>query len=147
MSVESAPRAYVLSNHPGDRGGSRVENVELQGRFSGVFAATTTPFEPGGGLAADRYAEHCAWLVDAGVRGIVPNGSLGEYETLTEAERRELVTTAVAAVGGRVPVVPGVSGRGSGEAVRWAEHAAEAGAAAVMCLPPTSHAPVADEVV
>jgi 4-hydroxy-tetrahydrodipicolinate synthase len=123
-----------------------VQNVESQGRFSGVFAATTTPFSSDGRrVDVDRYAEHCAWLVDAGVRGIVPNGSLGEYETLTEAERRQVFTTAISAVAGRAPVVPGVSGRGAAEAVRWAEEAAGAGAAAVMCLPPTSHAPTPDE--
>ncbi|GIH16211.1 dihydrodipicolinate synthase family protein [Rugosimonospora africana] len=125
-----------------------MQNLESQGRFSGVFAATTTPFSPDGRrVDADRYAEHCAWLVDSGVQGIVPNGSLGEYETLTEAERREVFATAQAAVGTRVPVVPGVSGKGAAEAVRWTEEAAEAGAPAVMCLPPTSHAPTPDEAV
>jgi 4-hydroxy-tetrahydrodipicolinate synthase len=124
-----------------------VGNGQTQGRFSAVFAATTTPFTTDGGVDADRYAEHCSWLVDAGVRGIVPNGSLGEYESLSDAERRLLVTTAISAVAGRAPVVPGVSGRGAGEAARWAQEAAAAGAGAVMCLPPTSHAPTADEVV
>jgi 4-hydroxy-tetrahydrodipicolinate synthase len=124
-----------------------VSNVEAQGRFSAVLAATTTPFTADGRVDIDRYAEHCSWLVDAGVGGIVPNGSLGEYENLTDTERRELVTTAVRAVAGRAPVVPGVSGRGADEAVRWAREAAAAGATGVMCLPPTSHAPTAEEVV
>ncbi|GAA5198755.1 dihydrodipicolinate synthase family protein [Rugosimonospora acidiphila] len=124
-----------------------MDNVGTSSRFAGVYAATTTPFTADGRLDPDRFAEHCSWLVDSGVRGIVPNGSLGEYETLTEDERRLTVTTAISAVAGRAPVVPGVSGRGAGEAVRWTEQAAEAGAAAVMCLPPTSHAPTPDEVV
>jgi 4-hydroxy-tetrahydrodipicolinate synthase len=148
MSVEPATGGYLLSTSTVDRGGDRsVGNLETQGRFSGVFAATTTPIATDGRVDLDRYAEHCSWLVDAGVRGIVPNGSLGEYETLTDAERIGVVTTAVLAVAGRAPVVPGVSGRGAAEAVRWARQAAEAGAGAVMCLPPTSHAPTADEVV
>jgi dihydrodipicolinate synthase/N-acetylneuraminate lyase len=117
-------------------------------RFAGVYAATTVPFTQGGlDLDLDRYREHCAWLIDRGVAGIIPNGSLGEYESLTERERAAVVAAAVDGAGGRAPVVPGVSGRSGTEARRWAEHAAEAGAGAVMALPPTAHRPTADEVV
>ena len=115
-------------------------------RFPGVYAATTTPFR-GGAVDVDEFAIHCAWLIDAGVAGLVPNGSLGEYECLSEAERAQLVQMAVFAAAGRVPVVPGVSGKSAAEACRWAEQAAEAGATAVMALPPTSHKPTPDEVV
>ena len=44
-------------------------------------------------------------------------------------------------------MIPGVSGKSAAEACRWAEQAAEAGATAVMALPPTSHQPTPDEVV
>lgn len=115
-------------------------------RFAGVYAATTTPFR-GGYAEVDEFAAHCAWLIDGGVAGLIPNGSLGEYETLSDAERAQLVQMAVFASMGRVPVVPGVSGKSAAEACRWAEQAAEAGAAAVMALPPTSHKPTPDEVV
>jgi dihydrodipicolinate synthase/N-acetylneuraminate lyase len=114
--------------------------------FSGVYAATTTPMRDSGHVDLDEFAKHCAWLADEGVTGVMPNGSLGEYETLTDTEREQMVTTAVAAVGGRIPVIPGVSGRSAAEARHWAEQAAEAGAAAVMSLPPTSHKPEPDEV-
>jgi 1-pyrroline-4-hydroxy-2-carboxylate deaminase len=116
-------------------------------RFPGVLAATTTPFTADGQLHAGLFAEHCTWLVDEGVQGLVPNGSLGEYETLSDAEREQVVTTAILAARGRAQVVPGVSGKSAAEAVRWAEHARVAGADGVMCLPPTSHAPTDDEVV
>jgi dihydrodipicolinate synthase/N-acetylneuraminate lyase len=116
-------------------------------RFPGVLAAVTTPFRADGSVDRDRYGQHCAWLISEGVRGVVPNGSLGEYEALTDAERADVVELAVEAVAARGSVVPGVSGKSAAEAVRWTEHARGAGAAAVMCLPPTSHAPTDDEVV
>jgi 1-pyrroline-4-hydroxy-2-carboxylate deaminase len=116
-------------------------------RFAGVYAATATPFEADGSVDFGRYREHCAWLVDEGVTGIIPNGSLGEYEALTDDEREGLVAAAMEAVGGRADVVPGVSGKGAAEASRWAEQARAAGAPAVMALPPTSHKPTDDEVV
>ncbi len=115
-------------------------------RFAGVYVATTVPFSPGGDVDLDRFQEHCSWLVGEGVQGIVPNGSLGEYEALTDQERADVVRAAVEAAEGRARVVPGVSGKGAAEACRWAEQAASAGADAVMCLPPTSHKPTDEEV-
>jgi 1-pyrroline-4-hydroxy-2-carboxylate deaminase len=116
-------------------------------RFAGVYAATTTPFDSNGKVDFGRYREHCTWLVGEGVAGIIPNGSLGEYEALTDDEREGLVAAAMEAAGGRADVVPGVSGKGAAEASRWAEQARAAGAPAVMALPPTSHKPTDDEVV
>jgi dihydrodipicolinate synthase/N-acetylneuraminate lyase len=136
----------VTSTHR-DKKGPPVSDDAAAVRFPGVYAATTTPFRDDGPVDLGRFAEHCAWLIDEGVAGLVPNGSLGEYETLSDAERAELVTTAVAAAGGRVPVVPGVSGKSAAEACRWTEQAAAAGASTVMALPPTSHKPTPDEVV
>jgi 4-hydroxy-tetrahydrodipicolinate synthase len=116
-------------------------------RFAGVLAATTIPLRADGSLDISRYQEHCSWLVEQGVSGLVPNGSLGEYETLTDPERAEVVTAAIQAAGGRAIVVPGVSGKGAAEATGWAEQAAAAGATAVMALPPTSHLPTEPEVI
>jgi len=116
-------------------------------RFAGVYAATTTPFRDDGSVDFGQFGKHCVWLIEEGVAGLIPNGSLGEYEALSEAERARIVTTAIDAADGRVPVVPGVSAKSGPEARRWAEQAAGAGAAAVMSLPPTSHKPTADEVV
>jgi 4-hydroxy-tetrahydrodipicolinate synthase len=107
----------------------------------------STLFRRDGSLDLDACQAHFARLAEAGVAGLVPNGSLGEYEALTEDERGEVVKSAMDAAGKLVEVVPGVSGKSAAEARRWAEHAAQAGCRAVMCLPPTSHAPTADEVV
>jgi 4-hydroxy-tetrahydrodipicolinate synthase len=106
-----------------------------------------TPFGAGGGLDLDALGAHCARLADGGVQGLVPCGSLGEYEALSDDERARVVTTSLDAAGGRVEVVPGVSAKSGTEARRWTEHAAESGCRAVMCLPPTAHAPTPDEVV
>ncbi|WP_030694739.1 dihydrodipicolinate synthase family protein, partial [Streptomyces globisporus] len=84
----------------------------------------------------DAYAEHVARLIAEGCDGVVPNGSLGEYQTLTDAERAQVVRTAVEAAGDGARVMPGVSAYGSAEARRWAEQAAEAGCGSVLLLPP-----------
>ena len=115
-------------------------------RFPGVYVAAATMFHGDGSLDLDASQAHFARLAEAGVAGLIPNGSLGEYEALTDDERGAVVKSAMDSAGKRVDVVPGVSGKSAGEARRWAEHAANSGCRAVMCLPPTSHAPTADEV-
>jgi 4-hydroxy-tetrahydrodipicolinate synthase len=106
--------------------------------WRGVLVATALPLRADLGVDLDRYAEHCAWLVANGCDGVVPNGSLGEYQVLTPAERTRVVETAVAAVGG-ARVMPGVAAYGSAEARQWAEQAAAAGCGAVMLLPPNAY--------
>jgi 4-hydroxy-tetrahydrodipicolinate synthase len=106
--------------------------------WRGVLVATALPLREDLSIDYDRYAEHCAWLVAEGCDGVVPNGSLGEYQVLTPAERARVVETAVAAVGGE-RVMPGVAAYGAAEARRWAEQAGEAGCASVMLLPPNAY--------
>ncbi|WP_381791962.1 dihydrodipicolinate synthase family protein [Streptomyces niveus] len=121
--------------------------------LTGVVVATALPYrqDPSApaGLAVDydTYADHCRWLVDNGCDGVGPNGSLGEYSSLTDDERRTVARTAIEAVGGRGKVVVGVHGPGSHQAVRWAEAAAEDGADGVLCLPPTMYRANPAEVV
>ncbi|MEG3630293.1 dihydrodipicolinate synthase family protein [Streptomyces poriticola] len=106
--------------------------------WRGVLVATALPLRDDLSVDHDAYAEHCSWLVRHGCDGVVPNGSLGEYQVLTPEERTRVVETAVAAVGGD-RVVPGVAAYGSAEARRWAEQAREAGCGAVMLLPPNAY--------
>lgn len=106
--------------------------------WHGVMVATALPLREDLSVDHDRYAEHVRWLVDAGCDGVCPNGSLGEYQTLTDEERARIVRTAVEAVGGE-RVMPGVGAYGSAESRRWAEQARDAGAGAVLLLPPNSY--------
>ncbi|WP_435644112.1 dihydrodipicolinate synthase family protein [Streptomyces sp. H49] len=113
--------------------------------LGGVVVATALPYREDAsapaGLAVDydRYAEHCRWLVANGCHGVGPNGSLGEYSSLTDEERRRVARTAIEAVGDSGTVVVGVHGVGSHQARQWAEAAAEDGADGVLCLPPTMY--------
>ncbi|CAM4225681.1 dihydrodipicolinate synthase family protein [Nocardiopsis rhodophaea] len=121
--------------------------------LGGVVVATALPyrgdaFAPGGlTVDHDAYAQHCRWLISNGCRGVGPNGSLGEYSSLTDAERRAVARTAIEAVDGTGLVVVGVHGVGAHQARHWAERAAEDGADAVLCLPPTMYRANRAEVV
>lgn len=119
----------------------------------GVVVATALPYREDAsapaGLAVDydKYAEHCDWLISNGCRGVGPNGSLGEYSSLTDGERRKVVQVAVEAVAGRGIVVAGVHGPGWHQAKHWAELAAEDGADGVLALPPTMYRASNSQVV
>ncbi|MYW97399.1 dihydrodipicolinate synthase family protein [Amycolatopsis rubida] len=113
--------------------------------LGGVVVATALPYREDAsapaGLAVDydAYAAHCRWLVDNGCRGVGPNGSLGEYSSLTDEERRRAARTAIETVGEDGIVVVGVHGPGAHQAKQWAEVAAEDGADGLLCLPPTMY--------
>jgi 1-pyrroline-4-hydroxy-2-carboxylate deaminase len=107
--------------------------------WHGVLVATALPYDDELQVDLDRYAEHIRWLADSGCDGVTPNGSLGEYQVLMDDERAAVVRTAVEAAPDGFSVMPGVAAYGAYEARRWAEHAAEVGADAVMLLPPNSY--------
>lgn len=107
--------------------------------WHGVIVATALPYNEDLRVDYDRYAEHVRWLAESGCDGVVPNGSLGEYQVLSPEERAEVVRTAVAAAPEGFSVVPGVAAYGAGDARRWTEQAAEAGAGAVLLLPPNGY--------
>jgi 4-hydroxy-tetrahydrodipicolinate synthase len=108
--------------------------------WHGVLVATALPFRSDTlAVDLDRYAEHVRWLADSGCDGVTPNGSLGEYQTLTADERAAVVRAAVDAAPSGFTVMPGVAAYGAAEARRWAEQAYDAGAHAVMLLPPNAY--------
>ena len=105
--------------------------------FHGVLPALITPFtEDGSAIDGDALRALVDRLIGAGVGGLVPGGSTGEFTTLGHAERRELVEVTVDAAGGRVPVVAGTGALSTRETVELSAHAERAGAAAVMIVPP-----------
>ncbi|MBL8931104.1 MAG: dihydrodipicolinate synthase family protein [Kineosporiaceae bacterium] len=116
--------------------------------WRGILVATALPFTDDNRVDHDAYAEHVHWLVSNGCDGVVPNGSLGEYQNLSTDERSRVVETAIAAakpLGARV--MPGCAAYGADEARRWAEQAAEAGADAVLLLPPNTYRATREAVV
>lgn len=114
--------------------------------WHGVNLATTLPFHEDFSIDFDGYAELVRFTTANGVTGIIPNGSLGEYQTLTEEERKQVFLTAREAAPDAA-VIPGVGAYGALESVRLTEHAAANGAPAVMLLPPNGYRASDDEVM
>ncbi|SEG48564.1 4-hydroxy-tetrahydrodipicolinate synthase [Actinacidiphila yanglinensis] len=107
----------------------------LRDRLATIIAIPVTPFQEDGSVDWDNHAALIRRLVEHGVDAITPNGNTGEFYTLTEAETRRSVESAVAAAGGGAAVMAGV-GLDVESAVLAARHARGAGADAVMVHQP-----------
>lgn len=115
--------------------------------WHGIVVASTLPFKDDLSIDYDRFQDHVRFLAENGAHGVTPNGSLGEYQVLTAEERARVVELAVEAAPEGFHVVPGVGAYGSAESRRWTEQAQQAGAHAVLALPPNSYRANDDEVV
>ncbi|MFC4222536.1 dihydrodipicolinate synthase family protein [Lysinibacter cavernae] len=121
--------------------------TETKKPWHGVQVATALPFNDDLTVDYDGYAEHVKFLADNGCHGVAPNGSLGEYQTLSDEERARVITTAVEAAPEGFGVMAGVGAYGALQTAHWTEQAAEAGAKSVMLLPPNTYRANEEEVV
>lgn len=103
--------------------------------FDGILFFPVTPFAADGTIDHDLLAQHVATGVAAGAGGVFPACGTGEYHALSATEATSVVRTAVGAVGGAVPVVAGAGGT-LGHAIQVARAASDAGADALLVLPP-----------
>lgn len=106
--------------------------------WRGIHVATALPFNDDLSVDYDAWEQEVVWLAENGMDGVTPNGSLGEYQTLTDTERAKVVQIAVDAAPEGFRVMPGCGAYGALESVRWAEQAAEAGAQSILLLPPNT---------
>ena len=104
--------------------------------ISGVIGTPVTPFTETGAVDLPTLEQACDFLIARGVHGLALPMHTGESLNLTMAERNQLVETAVAAAGGRVPVFAHVSLPGTDQVIELAQYAENAGAAAVIVVTP-----------
>jgi dihydrodipicolinate synthase/N-acetylneuraminate lyase len=79
------------------------------GEFHGVFPYLVSPVTPAGEILEEVLTRLCCDLIAAGVHGLTPLGSTGEFAYLSWPQRRRIAEIAVAAAQGRVPVIAGVA--------------------------------------
>ena len=104
--------------------------------WTGVMPAITTPLKEDGSIDHAFLARHAQWLVDEGCTGLVPCGSLGEGGSMSIAEKAQIFSTCVSAVGHKVPVVAAISALTTKEAIEIANVAEDQGCSGLMVLPP-----------
>jgi 4-hydroxy-tetrahydrodipicolinate synthase len=115
--------------------------------FRGSYTVTVTPFTEGGArVDVDAMKRFLDWQLAVGVPGVIVLGTTGEFLTVTDDERAEIVETAVQHVAGRVPVLVGTMNAHTPRAVRYSREAEALGADGLMILPPYYYTPTDDEI-
>jgi 4-hydroxy-tetrahydrodipicolinate synthase len=102
--------------------------------FHGVFPYLVSPVDADGTIRAEVLSRLCDDLIGAGVHGLTPLGSTGEFAYLTAAQRARVVQTTIEAGGGRVPVVAGVASTSTLDAVAQAKAYQRLGADGILAI-------------
>lgn len=104
--------------------------------WSGYFAATPTPFHTDGSLDLPALRRLVSYFVDEGSRGIVVNGTSGEWCAQSVDERKSVAEAVVGEIDHAVPTIVGVSSTRLQETEHLIQHACGIGASGVMLSPP-----------
>ena len=102
--------------------------------FHGVFPYLVSPIDARGEVKAQVLARLCDDLIAAGVHGLTPLGSTGEFAYLSREQRRRVVEVVVEAAKGRVPVVAGVASTTIADAVAQAREYRDIGVDAILAI-------------
>jgi dihydrodipicolinate synthase/N-acetylneuraminate lyase len=106
----------------------------VQAAFHGVFPYLVSPIDASGQVKEVVLSALCEDLIAAGVHGLTPLGSTGEFAYLSWRQRRRIVEVVVAASHGRVPVVAGVAATTTMEAVFQAREFESLGCNGILAI-------------
>src|SRR5262249_6097026 len=115
--------------------------------FRGVYPAMVTPMNEREEVDLAKLEAVTEYLIGAGVHGLIPLGSTGEFYALTPQERRNVLATVIRTAAGRVPVIAGVNAAATREVVQFSREAETLGASGIMVAPPYYSLPHKDELL
>ncbi len=114
--------------------------------FRGVFPYLISPIDSSGAVKAEVLARLCDDLISAGVHGLTPLGSTGEFAYLSSVQRRRIVEIVADATRARVPVVAGVASTTIADAVLQAREYERIGCNGILAIL-EAYFPLSDEGV
>jgi 4-hydroxy-tetrahydrodipicolinate synthase len=104
--------------------------------LKGIFTPAITIFDHNGRLDLAGNEKAINRLVEQGVNGILFLGSIGEFFTLTLAEKQALINLAVRTVAKRASVLIGTGGTLVSEVIELTQYAQKAGADYAVAISP-----------
>jgi len=113
--------------------------------FSGVLVPVLTPFTPGGEPDAGRFIAFCRWLLDQGAGGLAIFGTTSEANSMSPAERMELLDRLIEAGVPAQKLMPGTGACAMTDAAMLVRHAVGHGCGGVLMLPPFYYKGVSDD--
>ncbi len=118
----------------------------IKSDFHGVFPYLVSPIDSCGEIKADVLGRLCEDLIQAGVHGLTPLGSTGEFAYLSWTQRRRIVEKVIDSAGGRVPVIAGVASTTIADAVFQSREFERMGCSGILAIL-ESYFPISDEGV
>jgi 4-hydroxy-tetrahydrodipicolinate synthase len=100
----------------------------------GVFPYLVTPIDTSGRIKTDVLSKLCDDLIKAGVHGLTPLGSTGEFAYLGNEQRTAVVQTTIEAARKRVPVIAGVAATATADAMAQAKNYQHLGADGILAI-------------
>lgn len=104
--------------------------------IKGIYVPNITPYHADGSLNECELRKIVSWLIDKGVSGIYPNGSLGEFIRLSFEERKDVIRIVADETAGRVPILAGAAEPNPELVLEMAQHCADLGCRAVSITGP-----------
>jgi 4-hydroxy-tetrahydrodipicolinate synthase len=108
--------------------------IDAMADFHGVFPYLVSPVDADGGIRTAVLGRLCDDLIKAGVHGLTPLGSTGEFAYLDRAQRMHVVEATIEAAAGRVPVIAGVASTATADAVAQANAYQKRGADGILAI-------------
>lgn len=102
--------------------------------FHGVFPYLVSPIDGQGQVLTDILGKLASDLIKAGVHGLTPLGSTGEFAYLNRTQREAVVRATIEATAKRVPVVAGVASMTTADAVEQAKTFQKLGADGILAI-------------
>ena len=102
--------------------------------FHGVFPYLVSPIDADGRIRTDVLGKLCDDLIKAGVHGLAPLGSTGEFAYLNRRQRTAVIEATIEAAAGRVPVLAGVASTSTADAVAQAKSYEKLGATGILAI-------------
>jgi 4-hydroxy-tetrahydrodipicolinate synthase len=100
----------------------------------GVFPYLVSPVDADGTVRTNVLGRLCDDLIKAGVHGLTPLGSTGEFAYLNREQRMAVVQATIEAAQARVPVVAGVVSTATSDAVAQAKAYQKLGADGILAI-------------
>ena len=100
----------------------------------GVFPYLVTPIDASGRVKTGVLGKLCDDLIKAGVHGLTPLGSTGEFAYLNNEQRTAVVQATIEAAQKRVPVIAGVAATATADAVAQAKNYQRLGADGILAI-------------
>lgn len=115
-------------------------------RPEGVYPAMVTPFHDNGTVNEEELRKYVSWMIEKGVDGLFPLGSMGEFIHLDFNEKVKVMEVVVDEARGRVPVVPGTADTCASKVIELTKAAQEIGCKSVVIAPPY-YFPASQEII